>query len=1802
MRRVPVLIALLFILTTSASAEDLTIVYNAGVAPLKFEDESGQSAGILPELWRLWSQKTGRSIRFVRTDTFNQSMDMVTAGQAELHAGMFHSPERESLLEFSAPVFTLNYHIFTHPSLRPAVNLEELHGVVVGVPQGGFTRDLVAATIPENLIREYESNDALFQAALRGEIKAFVSTEIALLYFLDQNRLANTFGYVRTAPVSSQAYRAAAPKGQTELIARVDAGLRLISNEERDALLQRWLVSGVRTISPELSSLLTPDERKFLARKTTITAHNENDWGPINFNENGEPRGFSIDYLRMVAQNAGLDVTFVSGFSWEQYQTMIQTGTLDVMLNIVSTPQRSTYLAFTPPYLDMARMLYMRHGSQKVSSVQDLYGKRLAVPKGFYHQELLTRHPLVEIVEVTDSTEAVMAVSSGRADAVLLPMPVLNYLSEQLQISNLEASGYLDDLSDSRSVPLRMAVSKDQAELATILGKAMSLVDDQELQTLKAKWLGRMESEKEFAPTPEQEAWLAEHRQLRLGISADWPPFAFLDDTGKHTGLSSEYTMLAEQRLGVTFTPALKPSWAETLISMDRGEIDVIPAIVPSPERRDRMHFTRPYLSIPLVIAARKDAGYIDNLERLNGQTVAVIKGHIIEHYLRRDYPEIRLLLAENTEEALNAVIRQRAVAVVENGAVLHYLMSTLALDELRIVAPTPYTYDLAFGVRKDMPELAAILDSLLASIPDKKRAVFHERWVNLRISRHIDWGAMMRIGLGVVAVALVFMALVLRWNRRLAGEVSERVAAEKALQDALDQVRAIRGELQQIFDNAHVGILFLRRGRKISRCNARLSQILGYSGPAELAGLEMSKILPSLESHETFTREHYRRLAQGELVNTEFELMRKDGSTVWCSLSGKAVDDAIPPNLGKGAIWVLDDITRRREIEQAIQDQLMFQAALIDTIPNPIFIKNTDARFVGCNKAYEEAFGISRDAMLGKTVLDLEFLPVSARQAYHDEDTTLLREGGMRRHEFPITLADKQDHHVLYWVASFDLSDGRRGGMIGVIVDISELKAAQARAEEATQAKSDFLARMSHEIRTPMNAIIGMSHLALQTELTAKQHDYISKIRSAAHNLLGIINDILDFSKIEAGRMEIESIPFHLEEVLDNLANIISVKGEEKGLEVLFSLHPNVPNELMGDPLRLGQILINLANNAIKFTEKGEVVISIELEQQDEKSVMLRCSVRDTGIGLTQEQLGRLFQSFSQADGSHTRKYGGTGLGLTICKRLVEMMGGEIRVESEPGHGSTFTFTLRLGRVERRGRPRFEPAVDLRGMRALVVDDNSTARDILSSTLESFSFRVTTAAAGQEALDELLRASGTGDPYELVLMDWKMPGMDGIETAQRIKDNPDLVAIPQILMVTAYGREEIMRQAERVGMDAFLVKPVNQSVLFDTIMACFGHHTERPLQRSDTGNQEPEGLERIRGARVLLAEDNEINQQIAVELLENAGMIVDVTRNGTEAVAAVHAEEYDLVLMDIQMPEMDGLTATQMIRTQNTPWSAQLPIVAMTAHAMTGDREKSLEAGMNDHITKPIDPDRLLRTLVEWIKPGARPVPDRRPAPPSRHDNTVPSGDTRLADIPGLNFRSGLAKVSGNRTLYFKLLGQFRDKYLDCAQEMRLQIETGRIDDARLSAHTIKGVAANLGAEDVAQVAAKLEHALKHGSEDILIQLASLDECSRQLRQGLENILAATASPVIDTFQKIVLSPEVLREAMTLTGKITAALDENLAQAASDLDHLLTLPLGPTHLAAVKKTAAHLDNFDTDDARAELETLIATLEKEIES
>ncbi|HSV45405.1 MAG TPA: response regulator [Ramlibacter sp.] len=939
------------------------------------------------------------------------------------------------------------------------------------------------------------------------------------------------------------------------------------------------------------------------------------------------------------------------------------------------------------------------------------------------------------------------------------------------------------------------------------------------------------------------------------------------------------------------------------------------------------------------------------------------------------------------------------------------------------------------------------------------------------------------------------------------------------------------------------------RASHRIRYANAAACELLGYRVD-ELLDLSLTELDGQFSAQAMAPLDAELRRT-GKPVHVETRYLHRRGLQRYADITLSLASD------GERELYIVSfkDITQQKAESRARRREQALLNALIDSIPDTIAYRDANGVCLGCNQAYSDLIGKPVPEIVGSLLHEL--FPPATAEFIVGQDALVL--ASMEKHAHETWFTNPDGSRVLLDTLRSPLRD-HAGGLIGILAvgrDVTqrkkeELEVRRARdlAEEATQMKTDFLANMSHEIRTPMNAIIGLSHLALKTDLSPRQRDYLTKVHGSGQHLLRIIDDILDFSKVEAGKLTIEHADFELESVLSTVADLIGDKSSAKGLELVFDISPQVPRQLIGDSLRLGQILINYANNAVKYTERGEIVVAIRVQERTATGVLLHFSVTDTGIGLSEEQMGRLFQSFQQADTSTTRKYGGTGLGLAISRHLAELMGGEVGVESRPGQGSTFWFTVHAGVSDTRARALL-PRADMRGRRALVVDDCETARSVLTDMLHEMTFRVSTASSGREAIAALCEAEWRGEPFDIVYMDWRMPGMDGIETARAVMAL-DLKRPPFVVMATAHAREEVVHAAQAIGIEDVLIKPVNPSVLFDTTMAALGSPMggAAQLARAATGAAAQRAA--VRGARVLLVEDNEINQGLASELLQDAGFVVEIAGNGQVGVDMARGGNYQLVLMDMQMPVMDGLAATSLIR--QLPGLETLPVVAMTANAMQRDRERCLSVGMNDFLTKPIDPAQLLAVASKWIAQSRTPasaastpvpVPVKVAAPvsaplsvraPVQVSAPLPVAATASASgampvpplrrpaaqpvsspwdgVVGLDAGDGLRRVMGKQALYLTILRMFLNGERNCADRIRAALDADDWTTAERLAHTCKGVAGNIGATELPLFAGPLEMALRERRprEEITPLLAAFERSLASLIEGLEKALTMAA------------------------------------------------------------------------------------------
>jgi PAS domain S-box-containing protein len=817
--------------------------------------------------------------------------------------------------------------------------------------------------------------------------------------------------------------------------------------------------------------------------------------------------------------------------------------------------------------------------------------------------------------------------------------------------------------------------------------------------------------------------------------------------------------------------------------------------------------------------------------------------------------------------------------------------------------------------------------------------------------------------------------------------------------QDAAGRMEAL-AFVASIVDSSSDAIVGVNLAGLITSWNRGAERMFGYR-PADALGCPASRLLPADEANSE-PRLQERMSSHETIQSFETECVRKDGKRVPISLSVSPTMDGT--GQVNGASWIARDISERKQAEQMLRETEGRIRRLVESNIIGIFFWDLSGGIGDANDAFLRLIGYDREDLLLGKIRWTDITPQEHRAIDALKGAELRTTGTCTPYEKEYIRKDGNRISVLLGAA---LLEGSQESGVAFVLDLSERKRAEAErearqeADAANRAKSEFLANMSHEIRTPMNAILGMSYLALQSGLNPQQHNYIQKVHTSAESLLGIINDILDFSKIEAGKLDMENIPFSLTDVMENLGSLVGMKAEEKGLELLFVESPTLPTALVGDPSRLGQVLLNLGNNAVKFTEHGEVSVGIEALERNEASVLLRFEVRDTGVGMSVEQQQRLFDPFSQADASTSRRYGGTGLGLAISRRLVRLMGGELDVDSAPGRGSRFHFSVRFDlRAEDSTLPQALEHGGLRGTRALIVDDNAYAREVLAEMASALGLQADTAVDGLDALRKVEVADARDAPYDLLLLDWKMPGMDGIECARALSQRASQRhPTPPVLMLTAFSRGDVQqRLAERrVAVGALLTKPITPSTLFDACGAALGLVTRLPTRVARREEALHGHRASLNGARVLLVEDNPINQELALDVLSRAGILVTVAGNGQEALDVLAREGFDGVLMDCQMPVMDGYDATRSLRLR--PELRDLPVIAMTANAMVGDRQKVLAAGMNDHVAKPIKLDELFATLARWMGPGRTAVP----ASPGVAD--TPTGDP-IAGLPGVDTR----------------------------------------------------------------------------------------------------------------------------------------------------------------------------------------------------
>ncbi|MBF0621838.1 MAG: response regulator [Magnetococcales bacterium] len=986
--------------------------------------------------------------------------------------------------------------------------------------------------------------------------------------------------------------------------------------------------------------------------------------------------------------------------------------------------------------------------------------------------------------------------------------------------------------------------------------------------------------------------------------------------------------------------------------------------------------------------------------------------------------------------------------------------------------------------------------------------------------------------------------------------QIQDQLAHSAALNQKLilseNAITERESRLKFALQGGSMGYWDVDMNTKEGKTNARWAEILDVQSEevTDSQALWIDSIHPDDRQRVLEAGERY-RYSNDDSYQVEYRIITAKNQLKWVVSRG-AIVSRNPDGTPARMIGTVRDITERKFMEERFQ-------ALFDHATNGLIIFDHRLDFDVCNTATLDLFEAESQADFSA-----HFKQYSKSHQTEKGFSTLLTKAlktGHHRFEWHFQSEAGESLPVDVQLVRIDLS--AHPILFAILHDLRKHKAAQQQltqakemAENANKAKSDFLANMSHEIRTPMNAIIGMSYLCLKTDLDSRQQDYVEKVHRSANNLLKLINDILDFSKIEAGKLTIEVIPFSLTETLSQLADLTAFKAEEKGLEFIISTAPDVPEHLIGDPLRLSQVLVNLCGNAVKFTDRGQVLVDIALEKRSREKALLNFTIQDTGIGMTRAQQSGLFQAFNQADSSTTRHYGGTGLGLAICQRLVEMMGGDITIKSTPGQGSTFKFSARfiLDKSAQESPVPDQSAIHA-GQRILLADDNPSSRRVISQALQAQNFIVDSVPSGSDVLTSLMLNIRAETPYDIVILDRHMPGLDGPATLKKMRQDSQLSQTPTILL------SNTLEETPIPAPDIILTKPILPKLLREAVLELLSNNTKKATpHRADLSHRDL-----LAGVDLLLAEDDEINQQVATEILSQAGARITLANNGQEAIERLDVEHFQAVLMDIQMPIMSGIEATKAIRKQAR--FKDLPIIAMTADALEDDRQRCLRAGMSDHIAKPIEPEHLYTTLLKWVTPNTN-------APPILLKPKTFNTDNLPENLPGIDVSETLKRLGGDSDLFIKLLKRFSEIQSHTTKQIRLALAECRFNKAERLAHTLKGISGNLGAQQLQECAYALECAIRKGEKSLWeSKINATDQALTYVLKGLEqyNLIFTTepttpAQPNIDLGQKIARmrslleqsnfdATEALPDLLDALGEQPSHISQNLERAMSEYD-----------------------------------------------
>ena len=1483
-----------------------------------------------------------------------------------------------------------------------------------------------------------------------------------------------------------------------------------------------------------------PLERKLLDSQRVIKVGVE-DIEPLSFREHGELTGISIDYLQQLIAPTSLEVEYVVGNFAELLQKF-RSGQLDVVSGVYYHRSREQLGYYSEPIMKIRDFLYVNESNSDVRGLEDLNDKKLAIVKGYLSEKLIKeQYPQVNIVTTNNLMESMTLLINNDVSALLDAQLFVSRVQEKNAITGLKSI----PINELPAQDIHFLTHKSLPELSSILTKLQSTNQDISLKSIVANYLLLPKETSQNFKTDDFIQQFSSTITLLIALLVVLFIIAYVLNKAVHSdrailifgsqgfekfmllaiALFATFVIMASWMILEQYKEEVKSNTRQSLqrtLELAEDKISDTLALYIGTLNYE-LNETPAIDNIELFVNAQNEAEKQDAAERIRKSW---------EKYSRFTRASKRslvdqsgnVLLGNNSEiaEQLKAQYPLHFSEVSKGNRVL--FPGNVCVDS-RQVAPL-YSCVLALEpiIDKQHNIIAILLDEISAE------DLFFEQVYDISYGKTGQLFATNWQGNYLVNQAIVD-SIKVQGNMTFADELGHGFYQDRPYIDMVDS-------------NDLESTKYANQVSESKGLNGSYVLSLHYWNTNYNYGLVI----------ETDADEAYR----------SFQLLRRSIALLVLIVMSFAVPSILLTlKLGRKANDSLHEAkdsleTSKIELEHLVNERTKKLVSLeeqgrsiLSSVGQGLFGVDIKGRLLFVNDSTSAILGYQDQHLNEVNVLSLVVTGDSNRaidenHLFHQTITS----GGVYN-------SDKehfyhQDGHIIpvEYTSRAIVNNGVIKGCVVVFSDITnrlkmqnELKQAKLDAEQASHAKSEFLANMSHEIRTPMNAIIGMSHLALQTSLDNKQRNYIQKVSNSAQSLLGIINDILDFSKIEAGKLKMEERKFKIDDMLSELASTIGMKAEEKGLEIIFSLAAELPLTVIGDSLRLNQILMNLCNNAVKFTHQGEILVAVKPITESDTDVQLQFDVTDTGIGMTEQQLGQLFQSFSQADSSTTRQYGGTGLGLVICKNLVSLMNGDIWVKSEVSQGTTFSFKISLKKGEEKSHD-LAVLVSSNVKKVLVVDDNKTALAILSTMLKALGLEVVQAGSAMQALSII---ADNEYHFDIVISDWCMPNIDGVDFIIQAKEHYQkhlsTKVTPKFMLVTAFSWEDAQEKSDAYDkslIQAYLSKPITYSALIKGIEFAVGYRSELNLTPETVDEIIADTVEPLRGANILLVEDNEINLELAQEILTSRDIRVTTAVNGQEAVDLAENKSFDGILMDCQMPVMDGYQATKTIRVQGK--NTTTPIIAMTANALVGDKEKALAVGMDDHIAKPIDIKDMFAKMANWIVVNQN----------ASELVKTPKGDsldrmygvspliTKL-NIATLNAEKGLAICQGNESLYLKLLAKFIASEANFAQSILTLLHEGNISECKLKAHTLKGVAGNIGAESIQRQTVELEtllrqELLQYENIENVCQLITKDICEisitvkrldRNSNQVSKSIDLESFSALLDELEAFVLEDD---------------------------------------------------------------------------